>query len=446
MPTTGTTSARATTTPAEDGNDLRTRYHRVRGFTEELAEPLSPEDQTVQTMPDVSPTKWHRAHTTWFFETFVLAPYQRGYTEFDPAYAFLFNSYYETVGPRHSRPQRGLLSRPGVAEIGRYRGQVDDFMDQLLVAGGTDQAARVTELVELGLHHEQQHQELLLMDIKHVLAVNPLRPAYRAFERPRAVEAGPDGPAWIEHAGGVVSVGYAGDGFSFDNETPRHDVLLSPFAIRSSLVTAGDWLAFITEGGYREPTLWMSDGWATVQAQEWEAPEYWSRADDGWLVQTLAGPRPVDPDEPVCHISWYEADAFARWAGCRLPTEAEWEVVAATRAHPPAVVAGEVPSAAGLDHAGLAGSGLHPAPPAPGDEQWFGAVWQWTASPYGPYPGFQPAAGAVGEYNGKFMVNQQVLRGGACVTPEGHSRPSYRNFFPPAARWPFCGLRLAVDR
>jgi ergothioneine biosynthesis protein EgtB len=446
MPTTGTTSARATTTPAEDGNDLRTRYHRVRGFTEELAEPLSPEDQTVQTMPDVSPTKWHRAHTTWFFETFVLAPYQRGYTEFDPAYAFLFNSYYETVGPRHSRPQRGLLSRPGVAEIGRYRGQVDDFMDQLLVAGGTDQAARVTELVELGLHHEQQHQELLLMDIKHVLAVNPLRPAYRAFERPRAVEAGPDGPAWIEHAGGVVSVGYAGDGFSFDNETPRHDVLLSPFAIRSSLVTAGDWLAFITEGGYREPTLWMSDGWATVQAQEWEAPEYWSRADDGWLVQTLAGPRPVDPDEPVCHISWYEADAFARWAGCRLPTEAEWEVVAATRAHPPAVVAGEVPSAAGLDHGGLAGSGLHPAPPAPGDEQWFGAVWQWTASPYGPYPGFQPAAGAVGEYNGKFMVNQQVLRGGACVTPEGHSRPSYRNFFPPAARWPFCGLRLAVDR
>jgi ergothioneine biosynthesis protein EgtB len=449
MPTTGTTTAtrRATTTPASDGDDLRVRYHRVRGFTEELAEPLSPEDQTVQTMRDVSPTKWHRAHTTWFFETFVLSPYRRGYTEFDPAYAFLFNSYYETVGPRHARPQRGLLSRPGVAEIGRYRGTVDHAMDQLLVAGGTDQATRVTGLVELGLHHEQQHQELLLMDIKHVLAVNPLRPAYRAFERTPAVEAGPDGSlTWIDHPGGVVSVGHAGEGFCFDNETPRHDVLLSPFAIRSNLVTAGDWLAFITEGGYREPALWMSDGWATVQAQEWEAPEYWIRADDGWLVQTLAGPRPIDPDEPVCHVSWYEADAFARWAGCRLPTEAEWEVVAATRAHLPAVAAGEGPCAAGLDDAGLAGSGLHPAPPAPGDEQWFGAVWQWTASPYGPYPGFQPAAGAVGEYNGKFMVNQQVLRGGACVTPAGHSRPSYRNFFPPAARWPFCGLRLAVDR
>jgi ergothioneine biosynthesis protein EgtB len=449
MPTTGTTTAtrRATATPASDGDDLRVRYHRVRGFTEELAEPLSPEDQTVQTMPDVSPTKWHRAHTTWFFETFVLAPYRRGYTEFDPAYAFLFNSYYETVGPRHARPQRGLLSRPGVAEIGRYRGTVDHAMDQLLVAGGTDQATRVTGLVELGLHHEQQHQELLLMDIKHVLAVNPLRPAYRAFERTPAVEAGPDGGlTWFDHPGGVVPVGHAGEGFYFDNETPRHDVLLSPFAIRSNLVTAGDWLAFITDGGYREPALWMSDGWATVQAQEWEAPEYWIRADDGWLVQTLAGPRPIDPDEPVCHVSWYEADAFARWAGCRLPTEAEWEVVAATRAHLPAVAAGEGPCAAGLDDAGLAGSGLHPAPPAPGDEQWFGAVWQWTASPYGPYPGFQPAAGAVGEYNGKFMVNQQVLRGGACVTPAGHSRPSYRNFFPPAARWPFCGLRLAVDR
>jgi ergothioneine biosynthesis protein EgtB len=449
MPTTGTTTAtpQATTTPADSGNDLRVRYHRVRGFTEDLAGPLSPEDQTVQTMPDVSPTKWHRAHTTWFFETFVLGPYQRGYAEFDPAYAFLFNSYYETVGPRHARPQRGLLSRPGVAEIRGYRGKVDEAMDRLLGAGGTDLAARVPELVELGLHHEQQHQELLLMDIKHVLAVNPLRPAYRGFERAPAADTGPDGgPTWIEHAGGVVSVGHSGDGFCFDNETPRHDVLLSPFAIRSSLVTAGDWLAFITEGGYREPPLWMSDGWATVQAQGWEAPEYWIRTDDGWLVQTLAGPRPLDPDEPVCHVSWYEAEAFARWAGCRLPTEAEWEVVAATRAHPPASAANGVPGAAGLDDNGLAGSGLHPAPPAPGDEQWFGAVWQWTASPYGPYPGFQPAAGAVGEYNGKFMVNQQVLRGGACVTPAGHSRPSYRNFFPAAARWPFCGLRLAVDR
>jgi ergothioneine biosynthesis protein EgtB len=447
MATTGTTTARATTAPAGGGDDLRIRYQRVRRFTEDLAEPLSPEDQTVQTMPDVSPTKWHRAHTTWFFETFVLGPHQRDYVPFDPAYAFLFNSYYETVGPRHARPQRGLLSRPGVAEIGRYRGKVDEAMDQLLVTGGNGLVGRVPELVELGLHHEQQHQELLLMDIKHVLAVNPLRPAYRGFERARGTDTGPaGGPMWIEHAGGVASVGHAGDGFCFDNETPRHDALLTPFAIRSNLVTAGDWLAFITEGGYREPALWMSDGWATVQAEGWEAPEYWVRADDGWLIQTLAGPRPVDPDEPVCHVSWYEADAFARWAGCRLPTEAEWEVVAVARDHAPGFADGDVPAAVGLDDAGLAGSGLHPAPPAPGDEQWFGAVWQWTSSPYGPYPGFQPAAGAVGEYNGKFMVNQQVLRGGACVTPAGHSRPSYRNFFPPAARWPFCGLRLAVDR
>ena len=448
MPTTGTTTAtmRATTTLG-DGHDLRVRYHRVRGFTEGLSEPLSPEDQTVQTMPDVSPTKWHRAHTTWFFETFVLGEYQRGYAAFDPTYAFLFNSYYEAVGPRHARPQRGLLSRPGVAEIGRYRAEVDKAMDDLLVAGGNDLPARVPELIELGLHHEQQHQELLLMDIKHVLAVNPLRPAYRGFERAPVVDSGSDGrPTWIEHPGGVVPIGHAGDGFCFDNETPRHDVLLSPFAIRSSLVTAGDWLAFVTDGGYREPGLWMSDGWATVQAHDWEAPGYWIRAGDGWSVQTLAGPRPLDPDEPVCHVSWYEADAFARWSGNRLPTEAEWEVVAVSRANPPTPTGDGVSGAAGLDDAGLAGSGLHPAPPDPGDEQWFGAVWQWTASPYGPYPGFQPAAGAVGEYNGKFMVNQQVLRGGACVTPAGHSRPSYRNFFPPAARWPFCGLRLAVDR
>jgi ergothioneine biosynthesis protein EgtB len=444
MPMTGTTTA---TTLGDEDPDLRSRYHGVRAFTEGLAQPLSPEDQTVQTMPDVSPTKWHRAHTTWFFETFVLDRYQRDYAPFDPAYAFLFNSYYEAVGPRHARPERGLLSRPGIAEIGRYRGAVDEAMDRLLIAGGNGLPPRVPELVELGLHHEQQHQELLLMDIKHVLSVNPLRPAYRGFERAPAVDAGPEGgPTWIEHPGGVVSVGHAGEGFCFDNETPRHDVLLSAFAIRSSLVTAGDWLAFVTDGGYREPGLWMSDGWATVQAHGWEAPEYWTWAGDGWLVQTLAGPRPVDPDEPVCHVSWYEADAFARWSGCRLPTEAEWEVVAVTRGQPPASTAGGVPGAPGLDSAGLAGSGLHPAPAEPGDEQWFGAVWQWTASPYGPYPGFQPAAGAVGEYNGKFMVNQQVLRGGACVTPAGHSRPSYRNFFPPAARWPFCGLRLAADR
>ncbi len=415
--------------------DLRTRYHEVRQFTEALAEPLSAEDQTVQTMPDVSPTKWHRAHTTWFFETFVLGPHVPGYDEVDPAYGFLFNSYYEGVGPRHARPQRGFLTRPGIAEIADYRRAVDAAMDGVLAGELTP---RVAALVELGLNHEQQHQELLLMDIKHVLATNPLRPAYaEPAERSATSDAsamsdapgdGPGAGDWISHPGGIVHLGHDGDGFAFDNEGPRHDALLHPFALRSTLVTNGDWLAFVDDGGYREPGLWMSDGWGTVQSQQWQAPEYWIRDSFGWSIQTLTGARPVDPDEPVVHVSWYEADAFARWAGSRLPTEAEWEAVAADRE----------PAALGIDS-----WGLHPQ--ADG-EQWCGEVWQWTASPYAPYPGFQPAAGAVGEYNGKFMVNQQVLRGGACITPAGHTRPTYRNFFYPASRWSFCGLRLAVDK
>jgi ergothioneine biosynthesis protein EgtB len=414
-----------TTSTVHGRADLRTRFHEVRTFTESLAAPLSAEDQTVQTMPDVSPTKWHRAHTTWFFETFVLGPHAPDYDEVDPAYGFLFNSYYEGVGPRHARPQRGFLTRPGIAEIADYRRAVDEAMDGLL-AGGT--APQVASLVELGLHHEQQHQELLLMDIKHVLASNPLRPAY-AESDPRAVGDPGDNALdeWIGHPGGVASVGHVGDGFAFDNEGPRHETLLHPFALRSSLVTNGEWLAFIDAGGYREPGLWMADGWAAVQAQEWQAPEYWIRDSFGWSVQTLAGARPVDPDEPVVHVSWYEADAFARWAGARLPTEAEWEVVATTRDTAP----------------GIDSWGLHPRA---GGEQWCDEVWQWTASPYAPYPGFQPAAGAVGEYNGKFMVNQQALRGGACVTPAGHTRTTYRNFFYPSSRWSFCGLRLAADR
>jgi ergothioneine biosynthesis protein EgtB len=423
------------TRPAGAPADLRTRFGEVRCFTNELARPLSAEDQTVQTMPDVSPTKWHRAHTTWFFETFVLGPHRPGYEVVDPAYGFLFNSYYEGVGPRHARPQRGLLTRPGVAEIAAYRAAVDDAMDDLLA---DDLAPEVAALVELGLHHEQQHQELLLMDIKHVLATNPLRPAYAAAGLDAAPAAAPAG-GWIEHPGGIVTVGHGGDGFAFDNEGPRHETLLAPFALAAGLVTAGEWLAFVADGGYHRPELWMSDGWGAVQAEGWEAPAYWTRDPDGWSIQTLTGPRPVAPDEPVVHVSWYEADAYARWAGCRLPSEAEWEVVATVR--DPGLAAGR--PAAGLDRAGLAGPGLHPRA---GGEGWCGAVWQWTASPYAPYPGFQPAAGAVGEYNGKFMVNQQVLRGGACVTPAGHTRATYRNFFYPGSRWVFAGLRLAADR
>ncbi|HET6950133.1 MAG TPA: ergothioneine biosynthesis protein EgtB [Acidimicrobiales bacterium] len=427
------------TRPTGSAADLRNRFAAVRGFTETLAAPLSAEDQTVQTMPDVSPTKWHRAHTTWFFETFVLSPHRPDHEVVDPAYGFLFNSYYETVGPRHARPQRGLLTRPGIAEIADYRRAVDAAMDDLLAAGELD--PEVAGLVELGLHHEQQHQELLVMDIKHVLATNPLRPAYVdvGLPPPAPDPIGPRAAGWIEHPGGTVTVGHRGDGFGFDNEGPRHDTLVAPFALAAGLVTAGEWLAFIDDGGYHRPDLWMSDGWAAVQSQEWEAPAYWILGADGWSVLTLAGPRLVTADEPVVHVSWYEADAFARWAGCRLPSEAEWEVVAAER--DPALT-GPLP-AAGLDEAGLDGTGLHPRP---GGEGWCGAVWQWTASPYAPYPGFRPAAGAVGEYNGKFMVNQQALRGGACITPAGHTRASYRNFFYPGSRWAFSGVRLAADR
>jgi len=459
-------TASVTEAPGTEG--LTSQFLDVRAFTETLAEPLSAEDQTVQSMPDTSPTKWHRAHTTWFFETFVLGEHQPGYQPVDPAYAYLFNSYYEAVGPRYSRPQRGLLSRPGIDEIAAYRRQVDEAMVGFVDHGLDD---RLRALVTLGLHHEQQHQELLLMDIKHVLGANPTGPAYRRA-RPRAVGAVAEArsdrpPEWIEHPGGVVAIGHEGDGFCFDNETPRHDALLQPFALSPSLVTCGQWLEFMADGGYDRPDLWMSDGWGTVQTRGWEAPEYWRPADGdvsdrgpgaagdggdraergGWVVHTLTGTHPVDPAEPVCHVSWYEADAYARWAGCRLPSEAEWEAVAATR----------VDRVHGLDVADLTGEGrgLHPgAPPGPGatgpgtagdTEQWTGAVWQWTASGYGPYPGFKPAEGAIGEYNGKFMVNQQALRGGACITPADHTRLTYRNFFYPAARWPFTGLRLAVD-
>ena len=386
------------------------RYCGVRTWTDELAAPLSAEDQTVQSMPDVSPTKWHRAHTTWFFETFVLAPHAPGYRPFHPAYEYLFNSYYEAVGPRHTRAERGLITRPGIDEVSRYRSTVDEAMADVL---SRELTSDVADLVELGLHHEQQHQELLLMDIKHVLSMNPMLPAYRddaSAPAPRPTTTSLD---WLAHAGGLVEVGHTGDGFAFDNESPRHQVHLQPFALANRPVTCGDWLAFIDDGGYERAELWLSDGWATVQAHGWCAPLYWRRDDsNAWMVFTLAGERAVEPSEPVCHVSYYEAEAYARWAGARLPTEAEWE--AAMVSHGTAVAAQ-------------------------------GEVWEWTASPYVPYPGFRTAPGAVGEYNGKFMINQHVLRGGACVTPRGHVRPTYRNFFPPPSRWPFTGLRLARD-
>ncbi|MDE3086106.1 MAG: ergothioneine biosynthesis protein EgtB [Acidobacteriota bacterium] len=411
---------------------LAERYLQVRARTELLAGPLTAEDQTVQSMPDVSPTKWHRAHTSWFFETFLLEPSLAGYGVFDPMYGYLFNSYYESVGARHPRPARGVISRPGIAEVAAYRRHVDEAMAALL--GGLDDD-RALGLVELGLHHEQQHQELLLMDAKHVLSCNPLQPLYReapaTWGAARAA-AGPSGVRWLEHPGGLVEIGHDGEGFAFDNESPRHRVALEPFALAADLVTCGQWAQFVADGGYRRPELWLSDGWATVQAEGWEAPLYWSPGDRGWQVFTLHGPEPLEPGEPVVHVSYYEADAFARWAGARLPTEAEWEAFAA----------GEQAGTAGRATAGDDDAVLHPLP---GRAGLMGEVWQWTSSAYSPYPGFHPAPGAVGEYNGKFMVNQMVLRGGCCATPSGHARPTYRNFFAPPSRWAFSGLRLARD-
>lgn len=414
------------------------RYVTVRDLTERLAAPLSPEDQCIQTMDDVSPTKWHRAHTTWFFETFLLKPHLGGYREVDPLYAYLFNSYYEAVGSRHPRPRRGMISRPSAAEVAGYRARVDEAMVRLLDGGLGDS---VEDLVELGLNHEQQHQELLLMDIKHVLSCNPAQPAYRTDPEPGPTAAGAPAREWVRFEGGRHSLGHDGTSFAFDNETPRHHVLVAPYEMSRRLVTCGEWLEFIDDGGYRTPTLWLSDGWAVVQSSGWTAPLYWlSEADDdsaatdgdGWSVFTLSGRRPVRPHEPVCHLSLYEADAFARWAGARLPTEAEWESAA-----------GSAPDAA----ANLLDTGaLHPRPCAgDGLVQMFGDTWEWTSSSYSAYPGFVPAAGAVGEYNGKFMINQMVLRGGCCVTPAGHVRPTYRNFFAPGTRWHFSGVRLARD-
>ncbi|MGL5853369.1 MAG: ergothioneine biosynthesis protein EgtB [Phycicoccus sp.] len=419
-----------------DAAGLATRFDEVRAHTERLAAPLSPEDQTVQSMPDVSPTKWHRAHVTWFFETFVLADHEPGFTPFQDRYWFLFNSYYESLGPRYARADRGVVTRPGAQDVGVYRRNVDDRMRDLV--GGLDEGTleKLTPTVELGFHHEQQHQELLLMDIKHVLSRNPLEPVY-AGTPPEVRE--PDPLGWVDVEGGVVEVGHDGDGFCFDNELPRHRQWLEPFRLADRLVTNGEWLEFIADGGYGRPELWLSDGLAQVRAGGWQAPLYWTSHDGAWFEHTLHGTWPVNPGLPVSHVSFYEADAYATWAGKRLPTEGEWEhaVVADGQAD----AARSTGNLADLEH-------YHPvAAPAPGGEhrlrQVHGDCWEWTSSAYHPYPGFHPPAGAIGEYNGKFMSNQMVLRGGCALTPPGHARMTYRNFFPHAARWALSGIRLA---
>jgi ergothioneine biosynthesis protein EgtB len=443
---------------------LVTRLLDCRRFTEALAEPLSAEDQTVQSMPDTSPTKWHRAHTTWFFETFLLDPYLPGYEPFDEHFGYLFNSYYEAVGPRHPRPERGLVTRPGIADIAEYRRHVDAALAELALIDG-ESALELAALLDLGQNHEQQHQELLLMDIKHVLANNVYGSGYADDSTPAGdsapAEGSDPGPAeWIAVDGGIVdiglntgfdSTGFDGSGFGsfhFDNEQPRHSALVEPYQLADRLVTCGDWLAFIADGGYENPQLWLSDGWHRRAGEGWTAPLYWQNEDDGsWSVHTLRGRRPVDVDEPVCHVSFYEADAFATWAGARLPTEVEWEHAAATLPGRPGALLDQ--RAADGSTSVAATNPLHPTVAGRAARgtvrQLLGDCWEWTGSPYRPYPGYRPPDGAIGEYNGKFMINTMVLRGGCAFTPDDHLRITYRNFFHPHTRWHLSGLRLATD-
>ncbi len=419
-------------TPVTKSGTLAAAYLAVRSWTEQLCEPLEVEDYVVSSMPDVSPTKWHLAHTSWFFETFVLAHYDREYRSPDPRYAYLFNSYYVQAGERHCRARRGLVTRPTVAGVYAYRAHVDEAMRRLIDRIADDEDHPAAGLIVLGLNHEQQHQELLVTDIKHVLWTNPLRPAYRAV--PALPEREVAASTWVDVADGVYEIGHAGQSFSYDNESPRHRVFLEPFRLATRLVTNGEFLDFMEDGGYARPELWLSAGLATVRDGHWEAPLYWERdADSRWTEFTLGGTRAVGGaslSDPVTHLSYYEADAYARWAGARLPTEFEWEIAA---------------RGAPVEGRFVESGRLHPAPAigSPGLQQLYGDAWQWTQSAYVAYPNYVPAAGAIGEYNGKWMADQWVLRGASCATPESHARQTYRNFFPSPTQWQFTGLRLA---
>jgi len=410
---------------------LSTYYQQIRQLTEQICQPLEIEDYVVQSMPDASPLKWHLAHTAWFFEAFILIPHFPGYRVFHPKYDYILNSYYESLGERVPASQRGTLSRPTVAEIYRYRAYVDEAMQSLITENLGN--SELESLVILGINHEQQHQEFIFTNIKHIFGNNPLHPIYKSDLPTPNLTSIAKQLNWLEYPAQLYEIGHDGAGFAFDNEQPRHQVYLQDYQLASRLVTNGEYLEFIQAGGYHNPDYWLSEGWQTACSQKWQAPLYWEQVDGDWWLMTLGGMRRLNENEPVCHVSFYEADAYARWAGKRLPTEAEWEIAAAN-----------VPVAGNLLETGM----LHPTP-ATGNtqpDQLFGDVWEWTNSTHQPYPGYRLEAGIVGEYNGKLMCNRLVLRGGSCVTPLSHIRPTYRNFYPPSTRWQFTGIRLADTR